>query len=200
MKFFTDEIASSVGGWDVKPEAISALRAADERYNARLEQIRESLLPDLALVASAWALDDALISELRQTDDPDEIRLVLRCGDSIDGYFDLEFVYASPTISDYDLITLLYVASKLRGDFLAPDFDVWAHEVDTLPDGRMEHRVHFSYHGWIAIQSQTVAVTRTDRPDRELAPDTERYQVARFNARSPANEPILPLGDEVGGR
>ncbi len=184
MKFFTVELADSVGGWDVKPEAINALRAANERYDARLQQIRDSLPPDLAAVAGAWELDDALVSELRQTDDPDEIRLVLRCGNSIDGYYDLEFVYTAPTTSDYDLITLLYVASKLRGEFSPADLDVWAHEIDLLPDGRLDHRIHFSYHGWIAIQSRTIAVTRTDRPDRELAPEADRFQIARFNVSS----------------
>ncbi len=184
MKFFTSDIYKALEDLDTEVQGLDRLKEADRKYKARLSQVRETFPPALSAVADAWAVDDALIAKLRQSDDPATLELVLRCGNLQIGYFDLDFTYDSPEVSDEHLRALIKVASNIRGNCLFDGWDAWVHEVDRLSDGRIEHRIYFHKGGWVAIRCRDLQVVRTEKLDRRLPPYPNRYRVARFSASS----------------
>lgn len=184
MNYFTPDLYQALNDWDALPDALERLKEANSRYSARLEQIRNSLSSEVSAAAGAWIVNDALISKLRQSDNPKELELVLRCGDLQVGYFDLEFSYDSPEISSQDLKSLIKVASNVRGNRRYGGWHAWVQEIDMLKDGRIEHRMFFHNAGIVLVRCRGIHVARIEKSSRRLQPFPNRYRVGRFNLSS----------------
>lgn len=163
--------------------------AADKlAYAQYTEHLARLSLPDsVREIADAYFPDDALIARLRQSDNPAKLELTLRCGWHGPGYFDLYLNYEAPEIGDDDLLTLLTVAENAKACTRYGMTDVWCHEFDVLPDGRLMHSIAFHWPGGMRGTSVTCAgleVERIPRESRELPPFRDRYRVGRFGASS----------------
>ncbi len=164
--------------------------AVFDKYHAHVRTL--DLPNDVREIAHAFFVNDALIARLRQSDEPNNLELTLRCGDLQIGYFDLHLSYANPGIEDEDLRRLLLVASNARSDTRYGMTDAWGHEFHVLPDGCLEHTITFHGPGedpiLVTVRCSDVRVELVPRPARRLPPYPHRYRVQRFSASSSAKE------------
>jgi hypothetical protein len=178
VRFFTAEVYEDWGSDDA--QAANA-QAADAQYR---EHLAELPLPEhVRAVADAWFVDDAMISRLRQSDDPAQLVLTLRCGWSGPGYFDLRLRYVRPEIEDESLLHLVEVATRIRSSRCYWGVDAWCQEWDMLPDGRLSHLIAF--HGSdhvreVRIVCADVNVRLSPRSSRTLPPYRDRFKIGRL--------------------
>lgn len=176
LKFFTRELYDAA----YRADRWEEVTAANDAYGERLTRVGPLLGSEVFAVADPFFVADALIAKVRQSDSPAQLQVVLRCGDIRAGYFDLGLTYHDPDITDDDLRALANVAAHVRGSRNYGMMDAWCHEVDLLPDGRIEH--HLTFHGptEVNIRCSSLTVVREDRANRLLPPYPQRSRIARL--------------------
>jgi hypothetical protein len=139
VKYFTPSWAG-LGDCDslaVPPEvAQEEFQAVIDAYGKHVARLLPSVPPDLHdLVQGKISLHDGLVLDARLDDAGKDLRLLLRCGNCQDGYFDLELRYGAlreprPTASQLEELL------SLRAEALCTEFD-------RTEDGLLVHRILF---------------------------------------------------------
>lgn len=172
-----------VDGDDSFERESAQLRAAVTDYQSHLDAL-PSFPEELRRIARPFLVDDALLVRALYEPTKARLKLILRCGNSPDGYFDLVLHYDGVDISPHDLAELTRVARRFWTD-------AYCHELDLLPDGRIEHG--FLFHGWwdwiatdqfervppimFTIRCTALTWERIERPDRKLPRLKDRFRV-----------------------
>ncbi len=163
--------------WDDKRGAwADRVALFDRAYAEHLDALR-GVLPDRVLeLAVLQDVENALIVEVRHDRAARVLRLVLRCGDTQTGYFDLAITYQGARITDADERLLARLA---RGSTHGYRLDLQRHEVDVTESGEIEHRLEFQVMSepevWLAIGCLSLDWETISRPDRELPPLADRF-------------------------
>lgn len=167
--------------------ALLATAVAD--YERHLQAL-PSFPEELRRITQAFYVDDALFVRALYEPAKARLKLILRCGNIPDGYFDLILHYEGVEISPQDLDEL---ARAARGAQTARRYehDAYCHELDLLPDGSVEHS--FLFHGswnriatdqWervlpvmFTVRCKTLTWERIERPDRKLPRVRDRFRM-----------------------
>lgn len=173
-------------GHDDSPDAeLIALRIAFDNYSNHIDSL-QTLPQELKAIAHPFYVDDALFVQAVYEPKSARLKLVLRCGNIPDGYFDLILQYEGVEIDQRDLAELERAAREAGTD-VGYVHDAYCHEFDMLSDGRIEHG--FIFHGsWDAdtfvppalftIRCNSLTYQRVERPDRRLPRVKDRFRIA----------------------
>lgn len=171
MKFFTAEYLQTDHD---DAEEIRLLTAAVQGYEQHLERM-QGVLPDhIFALTRLKGMDDGLIAEVRHDWASRTLRLVMRCGDLIMGYYDLILRYEQAEISQQDEQTLTQIARTTKNDG-RHRCDLYAHEVDITDTGMIEHRLLFHPGIWFAVGCRDLQWETVARANRKLPHLRKRY-------------------------
>ena len=125
MKWFTEE-------WNFGDVPT---QVAVDAYQAHLGEISPKLPQPVLTLARGVNIHDGELSRLVLRREDAVLELGLRCGDGLDGWYDLHLEYQSLAFDEIDLASLRQLGSG-RATAL---YD----EVDLSPDGHIVHRILF---------------------------------------------------------
>lgn len=152
----------------------SACREASDRYARHLEQLQGVLPGEVLALARLPGVDDGLVVRAQKDEQSSSLRLTMRCGDLVMGYYDLVLSYENASISPEHDQVLAWVARSTNGH-RDHRCDVADHELDRSDDGQIEHRLLFHPGVWFAIRCDRVRWEQVSRPDRRLPRSRDRY-------------------------
>jgi hypothetical protein len=150
-----------------------------ESYERHLDGLGHLLPPSIVELAKLPRLEDALIAAIIIDTVNRRLRLTLRCGDLVTGYFDLSLTYYDVEMSEMDRDQLVFLARSTvdSGEFQA---DFYRHEIDGTQDGKIEHRLEFFVFGrpnvWFSIKCREISWSIEDRPSRDLPAKENRIR------------------------
>jgi len=165
-------------------ESLKRLETACQAYEQRISFIADRLPPEVVAIADASHVDDAVVATLLFDRRSSNIQLVLRCGNIPDGYFDLVLSYEQAEMEPAHEHTLRRIAMETVGG-MQTFHECYCHEIDFLPDARIEHRLIFHDADWFAIRCQGLSVQRQERPNRDIPPLSERVHEVSGDAPCP---------------
>lgn len=177
MKYFTLAIYHSGDECDNDAPLFEAFR----QYTQHLSAMKGVLPDDIRALAHLPGVDDGLIVRVEVDHAAQELKLTIRCGDLIMGYYDLVLIYEGFSISA-EHNGILAWAARSTGNNRPNVPDLAFHEIDRISDGRIDHRILFHPGAWFAITCANLRWQKIERPDRKLP---------RFRDRYPGGPPAL---------
>ena len=128
--------------------------------------------------------DDGLVVRVKHNRQKRVLKVILRCGDSRMGYYGLELTYLQAEILPDDNATLARIArSTIEAN--CHGCDLACHEVDSVDDGRIEHRFIFHTSPWVrtgderfwlfTVKCQELQWHKLPRKSQALTPMADRY-------------------------
>jgi hypothetical protein len=171
MRFLTLEAYHS---WYGHYDDYAGLRVALERYARHLSKMESVLPAEVLALARLNGVDDGLIVRVEKYEPSGEIRLTMRCGDNVMGYYDLVLTYEGASIAPEHDQVLTIVARSTKGHRQFKS-DLFYHEIDRSDDGRIEHRLLFHPGVWFAIRCESLRWEQVPRAGRRLPPYRNRY-------------------------
>lgn len=168
MKFFTLEVYRSLRN------TYDKLHAAEKSYTQHRAELQGVLLDTVLDLSVLTGVDDGLLVRVKHERNKKRLVLVLRCGYSQIGYYDLVLTYHGTTIEPQHDRTLAFIARSTKGHRTHTS-DLAYHELDTTDDGGIEHRFLFHPGVWFAICCTSLEWERVPRPDRRLPNMPDRY-------------------------
>jgi hypothetical protein len=187
MRFFT---LDRYHEWYRRGSWVGLKRALRE-YRSHL---RAAQLPDAARsLASLAGTDDGLLVEGVYAPRRRELTLTLRCGDVPRGYFDLVLNYREADLAPAHEATLARIARTTLDDSRF-SHDLFIHEVDLGPDGRLVHRLLWHPGIWFEVDCLGLDWTTEPQANRTL-PALRR----RFRRAPKGHDRPPPARDPAGG-
>lgn len=180
--------------WDFDSD-FQAQREAEAEYKEYLQTLNGKISPHLLELADLRGVDDGLIVEVHFIRSLSELVFVLRCGDSIMGYYDLVLRYRGATLTPEHERTLVRLARaearyKVRSPFtgrmrcgqrkslnyLQYEPDLYRYELVFHEDsGEWEHGFLFHPGVSFSVRCQSLEWERIERPNRDLPALSDRF-------------------------
>lgn len=177
LKFFTPQ---AIDSWQ-DGDAYLAVREAYWQY---LESLRPHLPAQLVELAKWNGIHDGLLSRVDHYRKERILRMIIRCGHSDMGCFNLELTYIGAEVTPEQDAALAKIARSVKSQFVY-GCDLAFHELDVTPDGRIEHRLIFHAHeffhpdagGYLSFTAhcQELRWRALPRKSRRLPPMDDRY-------------------------
>ena len=128
-------------------------------YRARLAEIALHLPPDLLSLTEGLPLYDGRFKAVAYDPSTRRLKVRLRHGDLLVGYFDLELCYEEAEVID----STVQEVARLADD---PTVKLLYHEVDMIGQGQFEHRFLLWPAGELAIRCSDFSCSRESAPGR----------------------------------
>ncbi len=172
------------------PEAERAYReaclAVQNAYREYWERIRHTLPPHIVALGEFSGVEEGLLWRVESSKRREALRLSLRCGNLVMGYYDLFLEYSHAEMSlEHESILIQIARSTLsRGRHTS---DLRWHEIDVTETGGIEHRFEFYVHGGepigFAIRCRDMYWQIVNRPNRNFPYRKERFLETRGRTR-----------------
>ena len=171
MKFFT---LQAYNQWYSSFKDNTLLMAAFAQNEHHLQALESALPAHLLTLARLAGVDDGLVIEVVFDRDLMRLQLKMRCGDLRIGYYDLVLNYKDVDLSYQDEVTLTRIARTTKNDS-RHNSDLYVHEMDITPDGKIEDRLLFHPGVWLAIRCRTLLWKRVAKPNQKLPQLKDRF-------------------------
>jgi hypothetical protein len=172
------------------PEAERAYREAcltvQNMHRENWERIQPTLPNHIVELGELQGVEDGLLWRVEREKQREALRLFLRCGDLMRGYFDLFLDYSHAEINAEHERNLIQIARNTHSGGRHTSDLRW-HEIDLTEAGRIEHRLEFYVLNteplWFAIQCSDIQWQKVSRPNRNFPYRKERYLEMRGRTR-----------------